>query len=47
MTLQEKGWSMAFQVCTHAIGDRTNREVLDMYEKAFKENPEAAKDVRF
>ena len=36
-----------FQVCTHAIGDRTNREVLDMYEKAFKENPENAKDSRF
>ncbi|MDN5204046.1 amidohydrolase [Fulvivirgaceae bacterium BMA10] len=36
-----------FQVCTHAIGDRTNREVLDMYEKAFTENPQAAKDHRF
>ncbi len=36
-----------FQVCTHAIGDRTNREVLDMYEKAFSENPEQVKDARF
>ena len=43
----KKGLKHGFQVCTHAIGDRTNREVLDMYEKAFKENPEAAKDVRF
>ncbi|MGD8680964.1 MAG: amidohydrolase [Lysobacterales bacterium] len=36
-----------FQVATHAIGDRANREVLDMYEKAFRENPEEAKDARF
>src|SRR5258706_4049060 len=37
----------AFQVCTHAIGDRANREILDRYEMAFKENPEKAKDARF
>lgn len=36
-----------FQVCSHAIGDRTNREVLDRYETAFKENPEKATDHRF
>jgi hypothetical protein len=36
-----------FQVCTHAIGDRANREVLDRYEMAFKENPEKAKDARY
>ncbi|MEQ9591837.1 MAG: amidohydrolase [Cyclobacteriaceae bacterium] len=35
-----------FQVCAHAIGDRANREVLDRYEIAFKENPEV-KDHRF
>lgn len=35
-----------FQVCSHAIGDRANREVLDRYETAFKENPEV-KDHRF
>ncbi|WPP50872.1 amidohydrolase [Catalinimonas niigatensis] len=35
------------QVCTHAIGDRANREVLDHYEKAFNEKPEHAKDHRF
>jgi predicted amidohydrolase YtcJ len=28
-----------FQVCSHAIGDRANREVLDRYEAAMKENP--------
>jgi predicted amidohydrolase YtcJ len=36
-----------FQLCSHAIGDRTNREVLDQYEVAIKENPEKAKDHRF
>jgi predicted amidohydrolase YtcJ len=36
-----------FQVCSHAIGDRANKEILDRYEQAFKENPEKAKDHRF
>ena len=36
-----------FQVCTHAIGDRANREILDRYEMAFKENSEKANDARF
>jgi predicted amidohydrolase YtcJ len=36
-----------FQVCSHAIGDRANREILDRYESAFKEDPEKAKDARF
>jgi len=36
-----------FQVCSHAIGDRTNHEILDRYETAFKENPDKAKDARF
>jgi predicted amidohydrolase YtcJ len=35
-----------FQVCSHAIGDRANQEVLDRYETAFKENPSAT-DHRF
>jgi predicted amidohydrolase YtcJ len=35
-----------FQVCSHAIGDRANREILDRYEQAMKENPEV-KDSRF
>lgn len=34
-----------FQVCSHAIGDRANREVLDRYEIALKENP--VNDHRF
>ncbi|MCP4745949.1 MAG: amidohydrolase [Desulfobacteraceae bacterium] len=36
-----------FQLCVHAIGDRANREVLDQYEKALKENSHIAKDHRF
>ncbi|EIM78532.1 amidohydrolase 3 [Nitritalea halalkaliphila LW7] len=42
----EKGLELGFQVCSHAIGDRTNREVLDRYEAAFAKFPEA-KDHRF
>jgi predicted amidohydrolase YtcJ len=29
-----------FQLCVHAIGDRANRETLDIYEAAFKAHPE-------
>ena len=29
-----------FQLCTHAIGDRANREVLNVYERVFREHPE-------
>lgn len=42
----EKGIKNGFQVCTHAIGDRANNEMLDIYEKIYKENPEI-KDPRF
>jgi predicted amidohydrolase YtcJ len=28
-----------YQLCVHAIGDRANRETLDIFEKAFSENP--------
>ncbi len=38
--------SHGFQVATHAIGDRANRVVLDTYEVALSEHPEA-KDPRF
>ena len=36
-----------FQLCSHAIGDRANREILDRYETAIRENPEDAGDHRF
>ena len=42
-----KALESGLQVCSHAIGDRANREVLDNYEKAFREKPELAKDSRF
>ena len=29
-----------YQLCIHAIGDRANREVLDLYEQVFKEHPD-------
>jgi hypothetical protein len=28
-----------FQLCVHAIGDRANREVLDLFERTFKSSP--------
>jgi predicted amidohydrolase YtcJ len=28
-----------FQLSTHAIGDRGNREILDLYERIYRENP--------
>jgi predicted amidohydrolase YtcJ len=36
-----------FQVCTHAIGDRANQAVLDLYASAFAAMPDAAEDARF
>jgi predicted amidohydrolase YtcJ len=35
-----------FQLCIHAIGDRGNREVLNIYENIFKKNP-GQKDLRW
>lgn len=36
-----------FQVCTHAIGDRGNREVLDIYERAIGQYSDQMTDHRF
>lgn len=44
--VSEKGLELGFQVCSHAIGDRTNREVLDRYEAAFGKFPSVT-DHRF
>ena len=41
------GLKNGFQVCSHAIGDRANREILDRYEAAFKELPDLTNDHRF
>ena len=35
-----------FQMCTHAIGDKANREILNIYENAFKQNPDKT-DLRW
>ncbi|MEM1002081.1 MAG: amidohydrolase [Bacteroidota bacterium] len=42
-----KGLEYGFQVCSHAIGDRANREILNRYQYAINRNPEKAKDHRF
>jgi hypothetical protein len=42
----DQALARGFQVCTHAIGDRANRVVLDAYERAFKQHPQV-KDPRF
>jgi predicted amidohydrolase YtcJ len=36
-----------YQVCVHAIGDRANREVLNVYENTFKQNNRSGKDLRW
>ncbi len=41
------GLQYGFQVCSHAIGDRANREILDRYEAAFEEKPELVDDNRY
>ena len=35
-----------FQLCVHAIGDRANRETLDIFQAAFENNPEK-RDLRW
>jgi predicted amidohydrolase YtcJ len=35
-----------YQLCVHAIGDRANRETLDIFEQTFKANPNK-KDLRW
>jgi len=46
LKISREGLKYGFQVCSHAIGDRANREILDRYEIALKENPQI-KDARF
>jgi len=36
-----------YQVCIHAIGDRANREVLNIYEETFKKNGRNGKELRW
>lgn len=36
-----------YQLCTHAIGDRANREVLNIYEEAFTRSGKKGADLRW
>jgi predicted amidohydrolase YtcJ len=45
--LVEEAIAAGFQVCTHAIGDRANRSVLDAYERALRSAPADGKALRF
>ena len=47
LSTSRQALNAGFQVCSHAIGDRANNEILNRYEMAFKENPAKAKDHRF
>ena len=46
LTIAREALDGGFQVCSHAIGDRANHEILDRYEVAFNEHPEKT-DHRF
>jgi predicted amidohydrolase YtcJ len=45
--ISKQALEAGFQVATHAIGDRANREILDIYEQVLRENPGRAQDARF
>ena len=45
--ITKKGILNGFQINTHAIGDRANREVLDQYEKVIQDLSGDKKDHRF
>jgi predicted amidohydrolase YtcJ len=45
-TTAELAMQHDYQLCVHAIGDRANRETLDLFEQTFKSHPDR-KDVRW
>lgn len=47
LKISKEGLKYGFQICSHAIGDRANREILDRYELAFGENPVQAINSRY
>ncbi len=47
LKISKEGLKYGFQICSHAIGDRANREILDRYELAFGENPTQAVNHRY
>ena len=46
MRVSEKAFQNGFQVCTHSIGDKANKEILDMYEIVLNSDTTKA-DLRF
>jgi hypothetical protein len=46
LPLFEKALRAGIQVETHAIGDRANREILNLYEKAFQAAPPQERKIR-
>ncbi|MBX2966995.1 MAG: amidohydrolase [Cyclobacteriaceae bacterium] len=46
LSVSRQALKSGFQVCSHAIGDRANQEILNRYEQAINENP-GVKDHRF
>lgn len=46
-SVAKQGIKTGFQVNSHAIGDKANREILNEYEKVFNEHPELAIDHRW
>ncbi|MBN8578514.1 MAG: amidohydrolase [Cytophagales bacterium] len=47
LKISREGLKHGFQICSHAIGDRANKEILDRYEIAFNENPAQATNHRY
>ena len=46
-SVAKQGIKTGFQVNSHAIGDKANREILNEYEKVFNEHPELSIDHRW
>lgn len=47
LEISRKGIEHGFQICTHAIGDRANHEVLNQYQQAFSEYEKESSTYRF
>lgn len=45
--LVEKSYELGYQPHVHAIGDKANEEVLDSFEKLFKEKEKTNKELRY
>ena len=43
----QTAYEAGYQVCIHAIGDRANREVLDLYERLFERNGRDGSELRW